>query len=62
MNKIRDPERIEKLREHLREIRRASLIATREGDYLRIGRLTAEAASLNKAIVEAEGLVMVGLV
>jgi hypothetical protein len=62
MNKTVAPKRIEKLREHLQEIRRASLIATRQGDYMRIGKLTAEAASLNKAIVEAEGLVMVGLV
>ena len=61
MNKTAVPDRTEKLKEHLQEIRRASLIAARQGDYLRIGRLTAEAASLNKAIVEAEGLVMVGM-
>jgi hypothetical protein len=61
MSKTTIPGKIEKLTEHLQEIRRASLIAARQGDYLRIGRLTAEAASLNKAIIEAEGLVMVGM-
>ena len=58
---IAGPEKLEKLREHLQEIRRASLIAARQGDYLQIGRLTAQAAALNKAIIEGEGLVVLGM-
>lgn len=45
---------IEQLRTELREVRQDSLIATRQGDYRTVARLTARAAALNKAIVEAE--------
>ena len=61
MRKTAVPEKIERLTGLLQEIRRASLLAARQGDYIRIGKLTAEAANLNKAIIEAEGLVMVGM-
>ena len=36
---------------------RASLAASRKGDYMRIARLTAMAASLNRSIIETEGLI-----
>jgi hypothetical protein len=61
MTNMEAPESVDKLKEQLQQIRRASLLATRQGDYMRMARLTAEAAVLNKAIVEAEGLVVVGI-
>lgn len=45
------------LRRELAGVRRASLQAARKGDYMRIARLTAMAASLNRSIIEAEGLI-----
>jgi hypothetical protein len=54
-----NPLKIEALKQQLREVRNASLLATRQGDYKQIARLTTEAASLNKAIIEAEGLLLV---
>lgn len=47
---------IENLRQELQQVRKASLMATRENDYRKVARLTAQAASLNKAIIEAQGL------
>jgi hypothetical protein len=45
---------IDQLRSELHEVRQESLRATRQGDYRTVARLTAKAASLNKAILEAE--------
>jgi|GraSoiStandDraft_41_1057321.scaffolds.fasta_scaffold554288_3 hypothetical protein len=47
---------IEQLRTELRQVRQESLNATRKGDYRTVARLTTQAAALNKAILEAEGL------
>ena len=47
---------IEQLRTELRQVRQESLLATRQGDYRAVARLTARAAALNKAIMEVEGL------
>lgn len=52
------PEKIESLKRELQTVRRASLLATRQGDYLKVARLTKQAAELNRAIMEAEGLVL----
>ncbi|MEW6161515.1 MAG: hypothetical protein AB1813_29140 [Verrucomicrobiota bacterium] len=52
------PREIEQLKQQLQQVRRASLLATRENDYVRIARLTTEAARLNRAIMEAEGQLM----
>jgi hypothetical protein len=49
------------LRQELAGVRRASLAAARKGDYMRIARLTAMAASLNRSIIEAEGLISLDL-
>ncbi len=47
---------LEKLKEQLQRVRRASLLATQRGDFRTVARLTTEAAQLNKGIQEAEGL------
>ena len=52
------PAQLEQLKHQLHEVRRASLEATRLGDYRKVARLTAQAAELNKAIIEAQGLVL----
>jgi hypothetical protein len=57
MIKQRDiTEEIESLKQTLQRVRKDSLQATREGDFRKVARLTAEAAGLNKAILEAQGL------
>jgi len=48
---------VEKLKEQLERVRKASLVATQRGDYRAVARLTSEAAQLNKGIQEAEGLI-----
>ena len=50
-------EQLASLRRELAGIRRASLAASRKGDYMRVARLTAMAAGLNRAIIETEGLI-----
>jgi hypothetical protein len=52
------PAELEKLKGELQEVRRASLEATRLNDFRKVARLTAQAAQLNKAIIEAQGLVL----
>lgn len=47
---------IESLRENLRHVRQESLEATRQGDFRKVARLTTQAANLNRAILEAQGL------
>lgn len=50
---------IQNLKGQLNDIRRESLIATRQGDYRRVAKLTTQAACVNKAIMEAEGVMAV---
>lgn len=45
---------IENLKQQLQEVRQQSLTATRAGDFRKIAKLTADAARLNKAIMDAE--------
>jgi hypothetical protein len=45
------------LKRSLQEIRRQSLEATRQGDFMRVARLTAKAAQVNKEIMDVEGRV-----
>ena len=47
-----------KLKERLQQVRRASLVATQRGDFRTVGRLTCEAAELNRTIQEAEGMIL----
>jgi hypothetical protein len=49
------------LQQELQRIRQQSLAASRNGDFRTVGRLTAEAARLNSAILQAEGLRMATL-
>jgi len=55
MNSRITPEKIESMRYELSQVRRASLHATRSGDFMRVARLTAQAAQINKSIMDAEG-------
>ena len=59
-NKTADPQ-IEHLKRELGGVRRASLIACRRGDYMKIAKLNVQAANLSKALVEAEGLISLDL-
>ena len=52
---------IESLKRELGEVRRASLTATRRGDYMRVARLNAQAQGLSKALAEAEGIISIDL-
>jgi hypothetical protein len=47
---------IEKLKEELQRIRQRSLEASRQDDFRTVARLTCEAARLNQAINQAEGV------
>jgi hypothetical protein len=49
------PELITTLRRELQQVRQQSLLATRQGDFMKVARLTAAAAKLNKSIMDAEG-------
>ena len=55
------PEYVENLRNELTQIRRASLHATRTGDFMKVARLTPRAASINKAIMDAEAQMIADL-
>lgn len=46
---------LEQLKSRLHEVRKASLAASNRGDYMKVARLTTEAASLNKAIIQIAG-------
>ena len=48
-------------KQELWRVRRASLQATREGDFMRVARLTWQAGRLNKAIMKAEGQIEVDI-
>ncbi len=56
MRIIKIPTDLQALKEELQQVRRASLLATREGDYRKVAKLTAQAADLNRAIIQAQGL------
>ena len=60
MSKI-TPEKIQSLRTELTQIRQASLSATRNGDFMRVARLTPKAAQINKAIMDAEAQLLADL-
>jgi len=47
-----------KMKQRLQEVRRASLMASQRGDFRAVGKLTCEAAQLNRSIQEAEGLML----
>lgn len=49
------PSELEQLKQRLDEIRKASLAATNKGDYMKVARLTTQAATLNKAIIQMAG-------
>ena len=49
------PDLISSLKRELQTIRQQSLLATRQGDFMKVARLTAHAAKLNKSIMDAEG-------
>jgi hypothetical protein len=49
---------LQELKQRLQQVRRASLIATQRGDYRLVGKLTCEAAQLNRTIQEAEGMLI----
>jgi hypothetical protein len=48
-------------KQELMRVRRASLQATREGDFMKVARLTWQAGRLNKAIMRAEGQIEVDI-
>jgi hypothetical protein len=52
------PELITTLKRELQQIRQQSLQATRQGDFMKVARLTTVAAQLNKSIMDAEGELM----
>ena len=57
MKANRDTEqKLASLRRDLDSVRRASLSATRRGDFMRVAKLTSQAATINRAIMDAEGL------
>ena len=49
---------LQKLKQQLAQVRRASLSATQRGDFREVGRLTCQAAQLNQSIQEAEGMLL----
>ena len=49
------PELITTLKRELQTVRQQSLQATRQGDFMKVARLTAHAARINKSIMDAEG-------
>ena len=49
------PDIITSLKRELHQVRQQSLLATRQGDFMKVARLTAQAARLNKSIMDAEG-------
>lgn len=55
------PEKVQSLRHELTQIRQASLHATRNGDFMRVARLTPRAAQINKAIMDAEAQMIADL-
>ncbi len=60
MSKV-TPQLIESLRNELTQVRRASLNATRNGDFMKVARLTTQAARINKTIMDAESQMIADL-
>ena len=54
MNSKMNPESINNMKKELQQVRKASLHATRMGDFMKVARLTTEAARINKYIMDAE--------
>jgi len=48
-------ENIGSMRNTLSQVRRASMHAARAGNFMRVARLTTQAAQINKSIMDAEG-------
>jgi hypothetical protein len=46
--------KLQQLKQELARVRRASLDATRQNDFLRVANLTVKAAQLNRAINQVE--------
>ncbi len=46
------------LKQRLMQVRKASLLATQRGDFRAVGKLTCEAAELNRNIQQAEGMIL----
>ena len=59
-NKV-TPQLIETLRNELTQIRKQSLHATRNGDFMKVARLTTQAARINKSIMDAESQLLADL-
>ena len=55
------PQTIENLRNELNQVRKASLHATRMGDFMKVARLTTQAARINKSIMDAESQLLAEL-
>jgi hypothetical protein len=55
------PQLIENLRNELTQVRKASLQATRTGDFMKVARLTTQAARINKSIMDAESQLLAEL-
>lgn len=55
------PQTIENLRNELNQVRKASLHATRIGDFMKVARLTTQAARINKSIMDAESQMLADL-
>jgi hypothetical protein len=52
---------IENLRNELTQVRKQSLHATRTGDFMKVARLTTQAARINKSIMDAESQLLAEL-
>ena len=46
------------MKQQLQQVRKASLAAIQRGDYRAVGKLTCQAAQINRSIQEAEGLML----
>lgn len=55
------PQMIENMRNELQQVRKASLHATRTGDFMKVARLTTQAARINKSIMDAESQLLAEL-
>jgi hypothetical protein len=49
---------LEVMRQQLAQVRKASLAAHQRGDFRAVGKLTCQAAQLNRSIQEAEGMLL----
>jgi hypothetical protein len=49
---------LERMKQELEQVRKASLAATQRGDYRAVGKLTRDAAQLNRSIQETEGMIL----